>query len=322
MVEISTDKSNHQGCRACGQELTPQRHLVRERQLGIGGDFEYRECEACGALSIVEVPADLERYYGRHYYSFVSSVLVEPKGWRKWESKVRKELSTESRLDRIARRVWRRLGMSHDARILDVGCGSGQWLNQLHAMGYRNLCGIDAFLAPELERTSPFRILRKSIETMDGGWDLIAYHHVLEHVIDPVREIAAARERLRPGGVLLVRVPVADCWARRRFGTCWLQWDAPRHLWLPTRRALRELAGRNQFSIEYETDDSVAFSIWASQGYAKGFSGFDHGCNPSRGTLKTYLPNLPMVLWQWGFSAWLNILRRGDQVTMIWRKRS
>lgn len=321
-MEASSPKSNHQSCRACGTELASKRYVVRERQLGIGGDFEYGECDECGSLSIIEVPADLERYYGRHYYSFVSSASVEPSGWRRWESKVRKELSTELRLDRIARRVWRRLGVPHGARILDVGCGSGKWLHQLHSVRYRNLCGIDAFLAPELERTSPFRIYRKSIEDMDGGWDLISYHHVLEHVVDPVREIAAARERLRPGGILLVRVPVADCWARRRFGTCWLQWDAPRHLWLPTRRALHQLASKHQFSIEYEADDSVAFSIWASQGYARGFSGFDHGCNPSRGTLKTYLPNLPFVLWQWAFSAWLNLTGQGDQVTMIWRKRS
>lgn len=319
-MESLNDKSNDRRCRACGQALTRPYHKVRERQLGIGGDFEYGECEGCGSLSIVEVPVDLERYYGRRYYSFDCSAPVEATGWRRWESRVRKELSTDLRLDRIARRTWRRIGLSPSARILDVGCGSGRWLKQLNSEGYQNLCGIDAFLAPELERTTPFRICRKSIEDMDGGWDLIAYHHVLEHVVDPVREIAAARERLRPGGILLVRVPVADCWARRRFGTCWLQWDAPRHLWLPTREALRQLASKNQFSIEYITDDSVAFAIWTSQGYAKGFSGFDHKYNPSRGTLKTYLPRLPVVLWQWVLSAWLNIIGRGDQVTMIWRK--
>ena len=120
VVEISTDKSNQQGCRACGKKLASKRYVVRERQLGIGGDFEYGECQGCGSLSIVEVPTDLERYYGRSYYSFVSGTPIEPTGWRRVESKVRKELSTELRLDRIARKVWRRLGLSHDARILDV----------------------------------------------------------------------------------------------------------------------------------------------------------------------------------------------------------
>jgi SAM-dependent methyltransferase len=288
--------------------------------LGLGGDFDYRKCCQCGALSLTVVPADLARYYGLGYYSFGSRSRPIWKGWRRWESNIKNELSTGQRLNRSAGRVWRHLALGLDARVLDVGCGDGKWLHELHHRGYKCLSGIDFFLEPELERTSPFPIHRKSIEDELGGWDLISYHHVLEHVADPAKEIAAARARLRPGGCLLVRIPVADSWARYRFGTCWVQWDAPRHLWLPTRLVLRQLAQAHDLTVEYEADESTAFSLWASAGYEKGFSGFDHELNPFRGTIRTYLLRLPNVIWYWIFSAWLNFRSQGDQVTMIWRK--
>ena len=33
--------------------------------------------------------------------------------------------------------------VNRDAAILDVGCGYGRILNELHSLGFRNLCGID-----------------------------------------------------------------------------------------------------------------------------------------------------------------------------------
>lgn len=308
-------------CRACVAVLPAEPLWVRERQLSIGGDFEYRACQACGSLSIVTVPADLERFYGRRYYSFNAiETPPRPSGWRRWEEIIREELATDFRLVRSARRTWRRLGLGRDARILDVGCGNGKWLAGLHAQGYRRLSGIDSFLDPELETDTPFSVRRGRIEDVAEGWDLIAYHHVLEHVPDPRRELTAAVARLHPGGALLVRVPVADSWARKRFGTSWLQWDAPRHLWLPTRKALRLLAQEHGLRIAYQADDSVAFPLWASRGYELGLSGFDHALNPTYGPLKDYVWRLPRVTWMWCWSAWLNLWGRGDQLTLILRK--
>ena len=307
-------------CRACHAQLTGKQIWVTEKQLGLGGDFDYRECSECGAISIVSVPTDLGKYYGQGYYSFKSDSPELATGWRGWVERVRSEILTETWEDRFERRTWKRLGLPHDARILDVGCGAGQWLDSLHSRGYRNLSGIDSFLEPSLEETVPFPIQRKQIKEMDGGWDLIAYHHVLEHVPDPVRELTLAMDRLRPGGALLVRVPVADSWVRRRFETAWVQWDAPRHLWIPTRACLQLLASRLGLLIEYQKDDSVAFPLWASEGYAMGCSGYSHGLNPKRGALKTFIPHIHRAIWRWIFSAWLNWREHGDQVTIIWRK--
>ena len=308
-------------CRSCGTELTGRQLWVTERQLGIGGDFDYRECAKCGAISITAIPADLEKYYGARYYSFKSAETPKPPtGWRAWAYAARAELATSTRLERSARRTWKQLELPYRARILDVGCGDGKWLRSLDREGYQNLQGIDAFLNPEIENTARFPLQRKKIEEMNGGWDLIAYHHVLEHIADPQKELAEVRDRLGVGGSLLLRVPVADSWARRRFGVSWLQWDAPRHLWLPTRKSLHGLAARIGFTIEYQVDDSVSFPIWASRGYQLGHTGFDHSLNPEAGSLRMFIPKGPRTAWMWLFSAWLNFRNQGDQVTMIWRK--
>src|ERR1700722_13550952 len=61
-------------CNSTGGKI----HHVREMMFGWGDEFEYLECPACGCLSLVDVPADLSKYYPESYYSMVpgnSSVL-------------------------------------------------------------------------------------------------------------------------------------------------------------------------------------------------------------------------------------------------------
>jgi 2-polyprenyl-3-methyl-5-hydroxy-6-metoxy-1,4-benzoquinol methylase len=40
-----------------------------------------------------------------------------------------------------------------------------------------------------------------------GGFDLVTFWHVLEHLLSPAGALARARELLRPGGLLAVAVP-------------------------------------------------------------------------------------------------------------------
>ena len=49
----------------------------------------------------------------------------------------KKEFTTPFQLENFARYV------SRDSQILDVGCGYGRTLDELHHNGYRNLIGID-----------------------------------------------------------------------------------------------------------------------------------------------------------------------------------
>jgi SAM-dependent methyltransferase len=162
-----------------------------------------------------------------------------------------------------------RLGMGRGARILDVGCGSGKLLHQMAAIGFRNLSGVDPFLSSEVQNGNGVRIRKCRLEDLaEERFDLVMFHHSLEHVADPKNTLRNAALLLAPGGRCLVRVPViAHAW--EQYGTNWAQLDPPRHMWLPTERAMRMLAESAGLRVERVEYDSTEFQFWGSELYVR-----------------------------------------------------
>lgn len=109
--------------------------------------------------------------------------------------------------------------------VLDVGAGDGALLRALRASG-RDVLGLER--RPDPHADVPLRDAR--VAEMAGGWAAIVFWHTLEHLPKPARELAAAAERLAPGGVLVVAVPNWGSVQARAFGAGWLALDLPRHL--------------------------------------------------------------------------------------------
>jgi SAM-dependent methyltransferase len=285
---------------------------------GTGDSFHYDECADCGALSINHVPSDLSRHYPSNYYSLQA---VAPHGIKTssvLDSLRASALGSPSINNRI-KRLLSQTALSPSAHILDVGCGSGSWLHQLQQQGFEHLHGVDPYLTVEQETHGAINLCRGTIHDTDRDYDLIAYHHVLEHIADPRAEIAAAKSHLKPGGYLLVRVPVADCWARRTFETSWVQWDAPRHLWLPTRAALSSLATENGLTEISCIEDSTGFQTWGSRRYRAHLNGGIGKYSPfdrRRGFVLSLTGLIVAKYW----AAWLNLRRQGDQVAVLWQR--
>lgn len=123
------------------------------------------------------------------------------------------------------------------ATLLDVGCGSGDFLVMARAAGWQ-VRGIDFDpKAVEVARG-------KGIEAEVGGleqvraikerFDYITCSHVIEHVHDPRQWLVAMRDLLKPGGTLWMQTPNIDSKGYQRFGVNWLNLDPPRHLVLFT----------------------------------------------------------------------------------------
>src|SRR5213075_2198570 len=83
-----------------------------------------------------------------------------------------------------------RARIGRDAAILDVGCGSGDLLRLLHALGFKNLTGVDPFLAADLTTPEGIKIWKKELGQMPGSFQVLMLHHSFEHMTEPVAVLA------------------------------------------------------------------------------------------------------------------------------------
>ncbi len=134
-------------------------------------------------------------------------------------------------------------GGGDDGRVLDVGCGNGLLLRLL---GRGKVVGLDfsrqaLTLAWKQNGVPGACADLNSAPLAAASCSVITMFHLLEHLPDPARSLADARELLRPEGRLVVQVPNASCWQFRLFGARWNGIDAPRHLFNYRQRDIENL---------------------------------------------------------------------------------
>ena len=120
-------------------------------------------------------------------------------------------------------------------RLLDVGCGTGLFLELAHRRGF-DCHGVD--LAPDAVERAQGRPGGAKVylgapadvpEVASGGFDVITLWSVLAHLPRPVDELAALRALLAPGGALLILTVNANSLALKAHGSHWNGFT-PNHL--------------------------------------------------------------------------------------------
>lgn len=110
---------------------------------------------------------------------------------------------------------------------LDLGCGAGDQIVALQSLGFDNLTGVD--LGPEqvaIAQSRGLKVVQANLldylQTSEQAFDIIFAFDIIEHFAkDEVLELLdLIRERLKPGGILILQTPnAASPWAGQiRYG--------------------------------------------------------------------------------------------------------
>jgi SAM-dependent methyltransferase len=102
---------------------------------------------------------------------------------------------------------------------LDLGCGYRATLLQALAPHIGQGVGVDVRIDPALKTHEKLSFVEDSIELAlpglpEGGFDLVLFINVLEHLWEPLEALRHCHRLLRPGGRLFVNVPT---WRGKRF---------------------------------------------------------------------------------------------------------
>jgi GT2 family glycosyltransferase/SAM-dependent methyltransferase len=136
-------------------------------------------------------------------------------------------------------------------RCLEVGPGRGYDMIHLSRLGW-DVEGLEADpTAAEVARTQSGRpVADGTLESNPWApqtFDLVYGSHVVEHFLDPARELGEAWKLLRLGGRLVLIYPNPGSLVARVYGRWAPTWDPPRHIAVPSPGGISALLKRIGF---------------------------------------------------------------------------
>ncbi|MDD2676316.1 MAG: class I SAM-dependent methyltransferase [Methylacidiphilaceae bacterium] len=235
--------------------------------LKLPGSWTYRRCGGCGSLWMDPLPRPeaIPGFYPENYYTHDASVSSGPTprhaigrvflsiklailearfgyaipeqwweraGGRGWARRVQPIFPRFP-----AGRMVRFLPFREGGRLLDVGCGNGEFLRFMRELGWE----VEAI---EPDRRAAGQSTKLGLPVQQGGiedaalrpgaYDAITLSHVIEHLLDPRAALKRCVAALRPGGILVSISPNPTGWNARCLRAIWRELDPPRHLILPS----------------------------------------------------------------------------------------
>lgn len=122
-------------------------------------------------------------------------------------------------IDKMTGKIWdEHFHETPDARLLDVGCGSGYAMEKFKELGMTNLTGLTlSHDDAETARGRGFTVIEEdmSFTTLeDSSFDIIWARHSLEHSPFPLLTLLEFNRLLAPGGTIYIEMPSPKCTRR------------------------------------------------------------------------------------------------------------
>lgn len=193
-------------CRSTDQTLLFEKTLECTEWHLNGVPYNYRRCNKCLFIQSDPIPGEKELadYYQEQYaYDWFQKNIFYKKLQAKHRAfKIRKYLKGRS-------------------RVLDFGCGHGYFVQELAQKHFHSF-GFDIG-SDKIKQHNNGKITNRPqlSEYDERGFDIITLWHVLEHMRDQSAILDDLKQRLNPGGKLIIAVPNTNSLAFKLVGQKW-----------------------------------------------------------------------------------------------------
>jgi SAM-dependent methyltransferase len=229
-------------CPICRSGSLREGLLVKDHFLS-NEDFRMAECQDCGFR--FTNPRPDQSAIGKYYQS------------EDYISHSNRKQGLQDRLYQMAR-SWA-LGNKYKlvkkfqahGRVLDIGCGTGEFLAHLMSRGYL-VEGVEPELKAREQAIANHSIaVVPSVEQIPNKeyYQVITLWHVLEHVPDVRATVKNLYALLADRGILIIAVPDRESWDNEHYGSHWAAWDVPRHLSHFRRQDIHRLLDEHGFEL-------------------------------------------------------------------------
>lgn len=150
--------------------------------------------------------------------------------------------------------VKRSLGNSaHKASLLDIGAGTGAFLNKAFKSGW-SVTGLEPDEGARKICKDKYNIEialpEKLFDLPAEKYDAVTMWHVLEHVHQLHEYMHQVKRVLKPHGIALIALPNYTSADAREYKEYWAAYDVPRHLYHFAPLAMRNLAAQHQLKLK------------------------------------------------------------------------
>lgn len=257
-------------CFLCGSEGQLIYSDQKDRLFGATGGWDFKACSnrECKLIWLdpMPVPEDLGKAYANYYTHAVNGsvrhvgllkkiLALAQQGY--WARKYHYEIGSRPWLAGVLGRLLylspvrrreadggvRCLPAVPQGRLLDVGCGSGEWLREMRQRGW-TVEGVDFDeSAVKLAREQGLKVGSGPLEEQrypNDYFDAVTLNHVIEHVPNPIGTLVECARILKPNGKLVLFTPNNASLGHRLFKECWRGLEPPRHLHIFSAESMRQ----------------------------------------------------------------------------------